>query len=111
VLTRQFKTMTAIPKCNVVAYTTSRLHSFSKILAVNFQLFRSPGVSTAMPFFIINRMLTGNEKNIAYAQERAKWEMNKAMSIVSKTKVPRWANVHRSSVIYPWKDESTLKRA
>jgi hypothetical protein len=31
------------------------------------------------------------------------------MSIVSKSKVPHWANVLRSSVIYRWKDESTLK--
>jgi hypothetical protein len=52
---------------------------------------------------------TGNEKEIAYAQERAHWEMNKAMSIVPKSKVPHWANVFRSSVIYRWKDESTLK--
>jgi hypothetical protein len=31
------------------------------------------------------------------------------MSIVPKSKVPHWANVLRSSVIYRWKDESTLK--
>jgi hypothetical protein len=31
------------------------------------------------------------------------------MSIVPKSKVPRRANVLRSSVIYRWKDESTLK--
>jgi hypothetical protein len=35
--------------------------------------------------------------------------MNKAMSIVLKSKVPRWADVLISSVIYHWKDESTLK--
>jgi hypothetical protein len=43
---------------------------------------------------------TGKEKEIAYAQERVNWETNKAMSIVPKSKVPHWANVLRSSVIY-----------
>jgi hypothetical protein len=52
---------------------------------------------------------TGKEKEIAYAQERANWEMNKAMSIVPKSKVPHRANVLRSSVIYRWKDESISK--
>jgi hypothetical protein len=52
---------------------------------------------------------TGKEKEIAYAQERANWATNKAMSIVPKSKVPHWANDLRSSVIYRWKDESTLK--
>jgi hypothetical protein len=52
---------------------------------------------------------TEKEKEAAYMQERANWETNKAMTIVPKSKVPPWANVLKSSVIYRWKDESTLK--
>jgi hypothetical protein len=52
---------------------------------------------------------TEKEKEIAYAQERANWETNKAMSVAPKSKVPRWANILKSSVIYHWKDEYTLK--
>jgi hypothetical protein len=50
------------PKCYVVVLTTSRLHSFSKILAVNVQLFRSP--EFAMPFVFIHRMLGKIKGNI-----------------------------------------------
>jgi hypothetical protein len=60
-------------------------------------------------FHLHQSYATEKEKEIAYAQERANWETNKTMSIVSKSKVPHRANVLRSSVIYRWKDESTLK--
>jgi Reverse transcriptase (RNA-dependent DNA polymerase) len=52
---------------------------------------------------------TANEKEVAYMQERAIWETNKAITIVPKSKVPPWANVLKTSVIYRWNDESTLK--
>jgi hypothetical protein len=97
-LTCQLTTMTAISKC-----VRSGVHYFSTSFFFKDSGNQDSSVSASRvrhAFRLHQPYATGKEKEIAYAQERAKWETNKAMSIVPKYKVPHWANVLRSSVIY-----------
>jgi hypothetical protein len=90
----------------------SGVHYFST--SFFFKYYGSQGLAVSVSrvrhaFRLHQPYATEKKKEIAYAQERANWETNKAMSIVPNSKVPNRANVLKSSVIYRWKDESTLE--
>jgi hypothetical protein len=50
-----------------------------------------------------------DEKLEAYAKEKQTWISNQAMECISKSNVPQGGNVLKSSVIYEWMNQETLK--